>query len=264
MNIISLTNKAIEASIRAGIKIREIYTRADFEIKIKDDQTPVTLADWNAHLEILEALKSTDLPVLSEEASTISYDERKNWKLFWLIDPLDGTKEFIKRNDEFTVNIALIENNQPVSGVIYAPVSGELYVGIPTFGAWKYMNPEQGITLEIIQQKGESLPLQVYSQEFAVAISRSHQNWETLDHIEQLKKTYTNVKLISRGSSLKTCMVAEGKANTYPRFGRTMEWDTAAAHALVKAVGKNIYQTDLKTELTYNKQDLQNPHFIVI
>lgn len=255
---------AIQASIQAGIEIQEVYSSGDFEVRLKKDQTPVTLADWNAHLKILQMLQPSGLPVLSEEASDIPYQERKNWKMFWLVDPLDGTKEFIKRNDEFTVNIALIEDNQPISGVIYAPVTGELYVGIPNTGAWKFMFPSPDCSLDTIMEQGEALPIKPRQKEFIIAISRSHQNAETLEYIEQIRKKHHQVNLVSKGSSLKTCMVAEGKANTYPRFGKTMEWDTAAGHALAKAVGKNIFQMDIKTELTYNKADLLNPHFIVI
>jgi len=262
MNITELTDIAIHAAIRAGEKIVEVYSSDDFNIQFKEDYTPVTIADQNAHNEILKILEITQLPVMSEEGTHLSFDERKDWDLFWLVDPLDGTKEFIKRNDEFTVNIALIQENKPIAGVIYAPVTGELFVGIPEIGAWKLINPTNDCTFQGIQLSGIKLP-EVKQNEFIVAVSRSHMNQETEAFIEGLREKHGSITLISKGSSLKICMVAEGTADIYPKPGQTMEWDTAAGHAIVKATGKNIYHTDLKTELTYNKEDLHNPHFIV-
>lgn len=263
MELIKLIDKAINAALLAGIKIREVYSLADFEVQVKDDQTPVTLADQYAHDEILRALESTHLPVLSEEGIHLSFQERKNWDLFWLVDPLDGTKEFIKRNDEFTVNIALIRNNEPVAGVIYAPITGELYVGISGIGAFKLFHPTEDCTFQIVQLSGIKLPEKAKRSEYAVVVSRSHMNQETKEYIENLRTEHESICLINKGSSLKICMVAEGTADVYPKIGRTMEWDTAAGHAIVKAAGKNIFLQDLKTELTYNKEDLQNPNFIV-
>lgn len=264
MGIIQLIDKAINAALLAGIKIREVYSSPDFDVQVKDDRTPVTLADRYAHDEILKALESTQLPVLSEEGIHLSYSERKKWDLFWLVDPLDGTKEFIKRNDEFTVNIALIQKNEPIAGVIYAPVTGELYIGIPGIGAFKLFNPSKDCTFQIMQLLGIKLPEKLKSDEFVVAVSRSHMNRETEEYIENLRREHELFRLIRKGSSLKICMVAEGTADIYPKIGKTMEWDTAAGHAIVKAAGKNIFLPDLMTELTYNKEDLQNPHFIVL
>jgi 3'(2'), 5'-bisphosphate nucleotidase len=264
VNIIDLTDIAIQAAIRAGEKITDVYSSVDFNIQFKKDNTPVTIADRNAHDEIVKILEITQLPVLSEEGIHLSFDERKDWDLFWLVDPLDGTKEFIKRNDEFTVNIALIQKNTPIAGVIYAPVTGELFVGIPETGAWKLINPPETCTFQFMQQSGEKLPAEKISSEYIIAISRSHINPETLEYIEKLRKIHRSFKLINMGSSLKICRIAEGNATIYPKLGQTMEWDTAAGHAIVKAAGKNIYLTDLKTELSYNKENLQNPHFIVV
>ena len=151
MNVIQLLDKAITATLYAGAKIRDIYSSPDFDVQVKNDMTPITIADRQAHFEILNKLESTGLPVLSEEGDQTSYSVRQHWSLFWLVDPLDGTKEFIKRNDEFTVNIALIKNGHPVAGVIYAPVSRELYAGIPGTGAWKYHNPPLDITFHDMQ-----------------------------------------------------------------------------------------------------------------
>lgn len=264
MTITQLINEAIRAAILAGRTIKEVYDSADYHISIKADNTPVTRADHQAHQIILNELKATELPVLSEEGDHSEYSVRKNWHLYWLVDPLDGTKEFIKRTDDFTVNIALIEKNRSIAGVIYSPVSADLYVGLPAIGSYKIDNPDKNCTFEYIQEKGVKLPVEQTNNEYRVAISRSHLNPETESFIEKLRLQHGSVRLISRGSSLKTCMVAEGTADTYPRYGKTMEWDTAAGHAIAKAAGKNIYQTDLKTELTYNKESLYNPHFIVL
>jgi len=264
MDVIQLLDRAITATLYAGAKIREVYSSPDFDVQVKDDMTPVTIADRQAHFEILNKLESTGFPVLSEEGDLISYSERKQWNLFWLVDPLDGTKEFIKRNDEFTVNIALIKKGQPIAGVIYAPVSGELYTGIPESAAWKYLNPPLDLTFNDMQLAGIKLPETKETNEFVVAVSRSHLNHETEIYYEELSKKHGSIRLINKGSSLKIAMVAEGSANMYPKLGRTMEWDTAAGHAIVKASGKNIFLLDMKTELTYNKENLMNPHFVVI
>lgn len=264
MGVIQLLDRAITAASSAGAKIRDIYSSPDFDVQLKDDMTPVTIADRQAHLEILNKLESTGLPVLSEEGDQISYSKRKQWDLFWLVDPLDGTKEFIKRNDEFTVNIALIKKGQPIAGVIYAPVSGELYAGIPETGAWKYLKPPLELTFDDMQLAGIKLPELRLTDEFVVVVSRSHLNRETEIYLEELRQKHGLIKLINKGSSLKIAMVAEGSANIYPKLGRTMEWDTAAGHAIVKASGKNIFLPDLKSELTYNKENLQNPYFVVL
>jgi 3'(2'), 5'-bisphosphate nucleotidase len=264
MTTIQFIDLAIQAAIQAGIKIREVYSSSDFNVELKDDLTPVTRADREAHNEILKQLEPTGLPVLSEEGIQLSYQERKDRELFWLVDPLDGTKEFIKRNGEFTVNIALIQKDQAVAGVIYAPVTGGLYAGIVGTGAWKLVNPTEDCNLQVMQHSGIKLPEIKKQDEYVVAVSRSHMNPETEVYLDELRKKQGSIRLVSRGSSLKMCMVAEGSANIYPKMGKTMEWDTAAGHAIVKAAGKNIFQSDLKTELCYNKENLQNPHFIVV
>lgn len=264
MEIAQLVDKAIHAAVLAGEKIMEVYASIDFMVDIKEDQTPVTLADRQAHNEIIKNLESTGLPVLSEEGIHLSYSERKNWDLFWLIDPLDGTKEFIKRNDEFTVNIALIQNGRSIAGVIYAPVTGVLYAGIPETGAFKLVNPDEHCTFHSMQLSGIKLPEETERNEFVIVVSRSHMNQKTKEYIETIREEHESFQLINMGSSLKMCMVAEGTANIYPKLGTTMEWDTAAAHAILKASRKNIFLTDLKTEIRYNKENLQNPHFIAL
>ena len=264
MGIIQLIDKAINAALLAGIKIREVYSSSDFGVQVKADKTPVTLADRYAHDAILMTLESTKLPVLSEEGIHMSYSERKDWDLFWLVDPLDGTKEFIKRNGEFTVNIALIRKNESISGVIYAPATDVLYVGIAGIGAFKLIHPSLDCTFQILQLSGIKLPEKVDRDEFIVAVSRSHMNQETAAYIENFKDKHQSIRVINKGSSLKIAMVAEGTVDAYPKIGITMEWDTAAGHAIVKAAGKNIFHTDQKTEIQYNKENLMNPHFIVL
>lgn len=259
-----LIDIAIEAALLAGEKIREVYSSSDFFISIKTDETPVTLADHRAHHEITEILKSTSIPVLSEEGIHSDFSIRRGWKKLWLVDPLDGTKEFIKRNDEFTVNIALIIDGEPVIGIIYVPVFDDLFVGIVGEGAWRLKNPPMNCTLQIVQKSGSNLPDKTTSGNYIVLLSRSHTNSETELFISQISKEKSNVQLENKGSSLKFCLIAEGSASIYPKLGTTMEWDTAAGHAILKSVGKNIFLTDQKTELTYNKENLQNPHFFAL
>lgn len=259
-----LIDIAINAALLAGDQIMEIYLSGDFGTVEKQDSSPLTFADRKAHDLISELLQPTGLPILSEEGVHWPYNERARWKTFWLVDPLDGTKEFISRNGEFTVNIALISENQPVAGVVYAPVSKEIYVGIVGEGAWKVVMPTYDCTVERLSALGTRLPINRNRQTFTVAVSRTHLDQQTIDFMEELKKLHPDIEIIRKGSSLKFCLIAEGEADVYPRFAPTMEWDTAAGHALVKAVGKNIFKEDRKTEITYNKENLINPYFIVL
>lgn len=256
---------AIQAALNAGQEILKIYNnpKSDFNIQLKADNSPLTMADRASHEIIIKYLAKTSFPILSEEGETITYKERKNWKTFWLIDPLDGTKEFIKRNDEFTVNIALIDNGIPIMGVIFVPVNNLLYVGDINLGAYKIENFHSRVTFENIKRSGFKLPDKTKQKIFTIVGSRSHMSPETQEYINNLKKNYGKIEILSKGSSLKICMVAEGKANEYPRFGPTMEWDTAAGHAIANAAGKKLWLTDLSNELQYNKKNLLNPHFIV-
>ncbi len=260
-----LINTAIQAAIKAGKEILSIYNdpQSDFSIERKADNSPLTIADKASHRIINELLMATSLPVLSEEGKEIPYAERKKWESFWLVDPLDGTKEFIKRNDEFTVNIALITNGKPEMGVIYVPVTGALYVGITGTGAWKLENATDNSVFDTLQQSGEKLTGNVPHDKYTVIGSRSHRNEETNQYIDKLREKHPQLEIISRGSSLKICQVAEGLADEYPRFGPTMEWDTAAGHAIANAAGKHLWLTDYSQELNYNKENLLNPFFIV-
>lgn len=240
MNTDNLLKTAIRAAIEAGQDIMAIYDdpAADFEVERKADNSPLTRADKAAHARIVSYLEPTGIPVLSEEGAHLPYSIRRNWDRLWIVDPLDGTKEFIKRNGEFTVNIALVENGVPVLGVIYVPVKQQLY-----------------------HSKMEMK--EVAPRPFTVVASRSHLSPETAAFIEELRKEHPDLELISSGSSLKICLVAEGKADIYPRHAPTMEWDTAAGDAIARAAGCIVMDAQTGTPLVYNKEDLHNPWFIV-
>ncbi len=254
---------ALQLAIEAGKAILDIYS-TPFDIEYKTDHSPITRADQKAHEIISHGLSSTALPVLSEEGFHTDYETRKNWEYFWLVDPLDGTKEFVSRNGEFTVNIALIYKQQPVFGVVYAPVPGLLYWGSPA-GAYR-LNVSQNIACSMnyndIQRFAELLPIQEQRENFIVLGSRSHMNTETIEFINNLQKSYPGLTFSSHGSSLKFCTLAEGKADIYPRFGPTMEWDTAAGHAVAYFAGCYVIQQVNQLPLVYNKPDLVNPDFI--
>ena len=245
---------AVDAALEAGKEIMRIYLdpKQDFGIEKKADNSPLTLADKAAHNCIVRHLSKTDIPILSEEGAHLPYEERKTWKKLWVVDPLDGTKEFIKRNGEFTVNIALVEGESPVLGVIYVPATKILYAGVVGKGAWKK-----------IEEKQESLPLLQERVDFVIVASRSHLSSETEDYIEEMRKSHDKIHLVSSGSSLKICLVAEGSADVYPRFAPTMEWDTAAGDAIARASGREVVDAKTGKPLVYNKPDLHNPWFIV-
>ena len=261
--------KAIDAALKAGEQILSIYEdpASDFQVERKADNSPLTIADRKAHQVISKMLADTPYPILSEEGRSIPYKERNQWENLWIVDPLDGTKEFIKRNGEFTVNIAWVSGSVPCMGVIYVPVSRTLYFAEDNTGAYKLTDVDYrsaGLSIDDLTERADRLPLdQADTKGFVVVASRSHLSPETSDYIRRLEQTYGDVHIISCGSSLKICSVAEGAADIYPRFAPTMEWDTAAGHAIARAAGKNIYQTDEKTPLRYNKEDLLNPWFIV-
>ncbi len=267
MDFNNLHEIAIKAAIDAGKVILEVYDTEDFDVNMKSDNSPLTRADKKAHEQIVSYLDDTDLPVLSEEGKEMAYNERKDWEYFWLVDPLDGTKEFIKRNGEFTVNIALIHKGIPVLGVIYVPVLKELYFASEKGGAYKNSgvlpDDAQKISLPILKEKAASLPLQGLKEKFTIVGSRSHMSPETEEFIKHLAGIYGDVDIISKGSSLKLCMVAEGRADVYPRFAPTMEWDTGAGHAIALGAGFVVTKQDGKTLLDYNKENLLNPWFIV-
>jgi 3'(2'), 5'-bisphosphate nucleotidase len=246
-------DQIVEIALRAGEAVMTVYSR-DFSSTEKDDKSPLTEADLASHEVIVEGLKqlTPEIPVLSEESKAMAYNDRSSWSRFWLVDPLDGTKEFIKRNGEFTVNIALIENGEPTLGVVYAPVLGTVYAAQKGQGAWV---EEDGARTPAMAEPFTQAPLKVVA-------SRSHAGPETEALIEKLREKVGEVELLSIGSSMKLCMVAEGKAHLYPRLGPTMEWDVAAAHAVVSESGAILTDAD-GNPFRYNKENLLNPFFLV-
>lgn len=245
-----------KAAIEAGKAIMEVYDSCEFSTEIKNNKSPVTKADKNANNIITEYLKETHLPFLSEEGSEINFMERKNWEYFWLIDPLDGTKEFINKNGEFTVNIALVKRNKPIGGIIYRPSIGTLYTGSKETGIYKIENNKQTKIFPLTIRKTFDEFLE--KDHIRIIASRSHPSPEIKSFTGKFKK----VTLLTMGSSLKFMLLLENEADIYPRFGTTMEWDTAAAHAILNASNRGVYDTDLRSELIYNKPDLRNPFFI--
>ena len=262
----------ILAAKRAGEAILEVYD-SDFAVEQKDDKSPLTLADKRSHEIIENVLEQTvtannsTVPILSEEGKEIPYDERIKWEYFWLVDPLDGTKEFIKRNGEFTVNIALIHKHKPVLGIIYIPVKDVFYIAAINFGAYKLENSSiltEDLSIEELIDKSQKLPLNSNDKTTLTVIgSRSHTSEEFTEFVKQLNQKHENVEFISSGSSLKLCLVAEGKADVYPRFGPTMEWDTAAGQAIVEQAKGTVMEAETNEPLNYNKSNLLNPFFIV-
>lgn len=253
MNLEAQLPVAIKAAEEASREILDVYNSSDFHTELKGDQSPLTLADKKAHQKISEILQRTGLPILSEEGRNVPYEERKKWEYFWMVDPLDGTKEFIKRNGEFTVNIALIHRNDVVLGVVAVPVTGEIFFAAKGCGASVQKDKN---TLRLLRKGAVDLK----KAGLRIVASRSHMNEETEAFINKLRDPV----LVSAGSSLKFLLVASGKADVYPRYAPTMEWDTAAAHAIVNEVGGNVQVAGSNTELKYNKEDLLNPYFIVI
>lgn len=255
---------AIRASLEAGKAIMEVYNTA-FEVEYKDDNSPLTEADKRANNIINQYLIQTNIPIISEENKQIAFSEREKWTQCWVVDPVDGTKEFVKRNGEFTVNIALVENGKPQLGVIYAPAMDTLYFAEKSLGKAFKVKVEYGnFNLEEIQEKAEVIkPKLVQNRTIHVVGSRSHMNQETMGYIESLEKLGKDVKIVSKGSSLKFCLVAEGKADVYPRFAPTMEWDTAAGQAICEAVGLQVISQETNMPMLYNKENLLNSYFLV-
>jgi 3'(2'), 5'-bisphosphate nucleotidase len=246
--LVNLAKEAGEACMK--------YYRKDFNIDYKSDESPVTLADIEANQIIISGLSKTGIPVISEESENLCYDERKYLVEFWIVDPLDGTKQFVNGEDEFTVNIALIRNNQTVEGVVYAPAKSILYYGLVGVGAEKLnlgtdektkllCNPEEGYSLNVVA-------------------SKSHLNAQTLRFLSMLMEKYDNIDTVNSGSSLKFCAVAEGSANVYPRIGSIKEWDIAAGHAVLKAAGGNVISLFTGDEVIYNGENLQTPDYIAL
>ncbi|MGC9313371.1 MAG: 3'(2'),5'-bisphosphate nucleotidase CysQ [Sediminispirochaetaceae bacterium] len=280
----TLLETALKAALEAGAAILDVYGSDDFNIEHKEDDSPLTRADRRAHDIIDTYLQVSGLPVLSEEGADIPFSERRSWEKYWLVDPLDGTREFIKRNGEFTVNIALMERpagaevHVPAAGVVYVPVKDILYIGYVGSagrGAWKIEEAAAGDTIEspaetISGALARGIPLPVNGsngsdgRRLTVIVSRSHNTPESQELLARLEAEYGEARRISSGSSIKFCLVAEGAADIYPRFHQTMEWDTAAGDAVCRAAGCRVTEKDAVTALSYNKENLLNPWFIVM
>lgn len=258
-----LLNTAITAALEAGKAILEIYHSGEFDIETKGDNSPLTKADTASHNVIMSYLTKTDIPVLSEEGRDIPYKERKAWRQLWIVDPIDGTKEFIKRNGEFTINIALIEDQRPIIGVIFVPVTGDLYFSSEEIGTFKATVDLKNYDVETLLLKGNKLPLEREDKTFTIVASRSHMSPETETYVQEMRDIHGEVNLISKGSSLKLCMVAEGTANCYPRFAPTMEWDTAAGQAICEHAGFQVIDWKTKENILYNRKELLNNWFLV-
>ena len=260
---------AIQAAVDASTAIMKVYHRRGFATDHKADGSPVTIADKQADAIIRKHLQPTGIPVISEESKLLPYETRKRWPILWMVDPLDGTKEFIKHNGEFTVNIALVENGTPVMGVITAPVTGKGWVGIPGKGIYSIDNiydtslaadPEQ--FPEYLNSINPATGRAPGDNTLRMAMSRSHPDQHTEDLISHLINTGTNVARVPRGSSLKLCEIAMGRADVYPRFGPTMEWDIAAGQAIMQAAGGHVVDMQTGKPLVYNKPDMLNPYFV--
>jgi 3'(2'), 5'-bisphosphate nucleotidase len=265
-----LLNLASLAALKAGAAIMEVYRQDDFKAKLKSDDSPVTEADLSSDAIISASLARSGLPVLSEEGADIPFGEREKWELFWLVDPLDGTKEFVEHCEGFTVNIALVDRQTPVAGVIYDPVNDVLYAGAVGHGAFKYPGAS-GVTAFNVRQNDEpdncedagiQLPSDVTGS-YGITGSRSFMDERTSRFIEEFREMYPGTRVIIGGSSLKFCRIAEGSADIYPRFSNINEWDTAAGHAILSAAGGSVVQAaDISRPLVYNKQSPCNPWFI--
>lgn len=259
--------QCFNAAVKAGAAIMKIYkNQDDYDISLKSDMTPITVADRVAHNTIKEHLGTTRIPVLSEEGREMLYDERRNWELFLLVDPLDGTKEFIKGNNEFTVNIALLYNNECVASVLYVPYHCKMYVAVKEYGAFLIRDiiPQESPTYESeqISKLMERLPLESARHEgFRVALSRSHQTPETHQRVEQMRQLHPDLEIIEQGSSYKFCLLAEGYVDYYIRTTNTYEWDTAAGELILAEAGGSTLSYPEGESLAYNKADLKNPWF---
>ncbi len=255
LDLEQLCHQCVDIARHAGDKILEVYN-SEYSIEHKDDKSPLTDADMAAHHAIVDKLAklTPEIPVLSEESAKLPFEQRSQWQTYWLVDPLDGTREFIKRNGEFTVNIALVHDHRSIIGVIHVPVLKTDYFAWQDGGAFKIENGGKAQGIQVKKLDGGTL---------TIAGSRSHGSQAMQDYMQKLSQQMGEPQLLSMGSSLKFCLVAEGKADLYPRLGLTSEWDTAAAHCIVEQAGGFVTQTDM-SPLRYNTKDsLLNPFFFV-
>jgi 3'(2'), 5'-bisphosphate nucleotidase len=269
-----LLNSAMDAAFEGGRAIMQVYA-APFEVAYKSDRSPLTEADQGAHEVITAALSVTQLPVLSEEGAAISIEERTAWQHYWLVDPLDGTKEFVKRNDEFTVNIALMQRDglpagalgcsEPLAGVIYAPVPDILYFAWKGGGSYRLANAATHTGLSAYERVAMStrMPEKQQRTAYTVLASRSHRSAESDALMQQLEREYGALAFAFKGSALKFGLMAEGAADIYPRYAPTMEWDTAAGQIICSEAGKQLIDVTTNAPMRYNKHELVNNWFIV-
>lgn len=250
-------NELIQISIEAGQEIMKIYVK-DFNVELKADESPLTEADKAANSVIVNALKDLypNIPIISEENKLLEYEERKDWEWCWLVDPLDGTKEFIKKNGEFTVNIALIHQQTIVAGVVFVPATNKVFYAIKGQGAFLIENGSDPQLLRIRPLAEDGI--------LKVVGSRSHNSKEVDEYVAELRKSYSEIEFVAAGSSLKFCLISEGKADVYPRLAPTMEWDTGAGQIVASEAGAEVLRFPEMTPLDYNKENLLNPHFIVL
>jgi len=267
MQALDFLTIAVQAALDAGAAALAVYEQ-DFDVEEKADHSPLTLADQRAHDIISARLADTGIFLLSEEGRDIAYEERRWWQHLWIVDPLDGTKEFVKKNGEFSINIALVEQGRPVMGVVFVPVKDRLYFAAQDLGAYRTEGTRvarlQEKTVQDLVSAAQKLPLtSPGNRPYTIMGSRSHASAELEVFVAQKRKEHGEVDFISAGSSLKFCLVAEGRAHLYPRTGPTMEWDTAAGQAVVEMAGGSVLEYESGKPLRYNKEDLKNPWFIV-
>lgn len=258
-----LLKEIVEIAINAGDLIMEVFL-SRIKVRIKRNLTPVTNADIKASDYITESLRKYGIPTICEETGVPDYTERKYWETLWIVDPLDGTKEFISGRSEFTVNIAFIRKDQPILSVIYAPALDVLYFAMENLGSFRLEKAKEVLQQEFSIEKLLASAIRLpdgTNEEYTIVVSRSHINLRTKAYLKskKIKKV-----LIPKGSSLKLCAVAEGTANEYPRLGKTMEWDIAAGHAICRFAGAKVFEFEKETELVYNKENLLNPDFLAI
>lgn len=264
MEKMKMLETAIKAALKAGEKIMQVYSQK-FQVDYKGDYSPLTEADIVSNETIISYLSDLGIPIISEENKQVDYSVRKNWDLCWIIDPLDGTKEFVNKNGEFTVNIALVKQGKPIMGIIYVPYFKHLYY-TDTNKEKAYKTTDitiHNFEKKLFKEADKMIRSKKSKNSIRVVGSRSHMNDDTNMFIEELKTKYLNIDIISKGSSLKFCLVAEGAADIYPRFGPTMEWDTAAGQALCEAVGLRVIDVKTNKTMVYNRKELLNNHFLV-
>jgi 3'(2'), 5'-bisphosphate nucleotidase len=244
---------------QAGDEIVKVYQSDDYQVKRKNDETPLTLADRKSNTVLVKGLQGLfpEIPYLSEESKKTPYQERKGWGHLWLIDPLDGTKEFIKENGEFSINLALIKDGKPIFGILYLPVLGLFYYAGKGYGSYKI--EKNGKTIGLKPEKDNKNDV---DRNIRVIFSKSHYNQETREYVDRIKKQYYHTEMISVGSAMKLAYLAEGKADIYPRLAPTMEWDIAAGQIIVEEAGGSVVSFQEKKSLIYNKEDLRNPWFV--